>query len=104
MSIESAAQATPIAAIGPMPEVPLTFAIVRQRRPAITVAAEANTAGPAERIAARHRLVAVEPVVQLLSVSARRSGARSPCPAPSTSTDMIELDCELIVTPISDRP
>ena len=52
VSMESAAQATPIAAIGPMPEVPLTFAIVRQSRPAITVAAEANTAGPAERIAA----------------------------------------------------
>ena len=52
VSIESAAQATPIATIGPMPEVPLTFAIVRQNSAAITVAADASTAGPADRIAA----------------------------------------------------
>ena len=70
VSIESAAQATPIAAIGPMPEVPLTFAIVRQSRPAITVAAEANTAGPGRAHRGGHRLVAVEPVVELLPVSA----------------------------------
>ena len=41
-----------MATIGPMPEVPLTFAIVRQKSAAITVAADASTAGPAERIAA----------------------------------------------------
>jgi hypothetical protein len=52
VSIESAAQATPIATIGPMPDVPLTLAIERQSSAAITVAAEANTAGPAEAIAA----------------------------------------------------
>ena len=52
VSIESAAHATPIATIGPMPEVPLTFAIVRQKSAAITVAADASTAGPAARIAA----------------------------------------------------
>ncbi len=52
VSIEMAAQATPIAPIGPSPEVPLTLAIVRQRSAAITVAADANTAGPADVIAA----------------------------------------------------
>ena len=53
VSMEIAAQATPMAAIGPRPEVPLTRAMLRQSRAAITVAAEANTAGPAEVIAAR---------------------------------------------------
>ena len=53
MSIDRAAQATPIAPIGPRPEVPFTFAIARQSSAAITVAAEANTAGPAELMAAR---------------------------------------------------
>jgi hypothetical protein len=48
VSIESAAQAMPIAAIGPRPEVPLTLAIIRQSRAAITVAAEAKIAGPAD--------------------------------------------------------
>jgi hypothetical protein len=48
VSIESAAQAMPIAAIGPRPEVPLTFAIIRHRRAAITVVAEAKIAGPAD--------------------------------------------------------
>ena len=52
VSIEMQAQATPIAPIGPRPAVPFTFAIDRHRRAAITVAAEANTAGPAEAIAA----------------------------------------------------
>jgi hypothetical protein len=52
VSMESAAHATPIAAIGPIPEVPLTFAIIRQKSAAITVAADASTAGPADRIAA----------------------------------------------------
>ena len=52
VSIESAAHATPIAAIGPIPDVPLTFAIIRQKSAAITVAADASTAGPAELIAA----------------------------------------------------
>ncbi len=53
VSIESAAQAMPIAAIGPRPEVPLTLAMVRQSRAAITVAAEAKIAGPAEASAVR---------------------------------------------------
>ncbi len=52
VSIESAAQATPIAAIGPSPEVPLTLAIIRQSRAAITVRAEAKIAGPADSSAA----------------------------------------------------
>ena len=81
VSIESAAQATPIAPIGPRPEVPFTFAIVRHRSAAITVAAEANTAGPAERHGRLHGLVAVLGVVQLLPVSRhdqeRIVGARS---------------------------
>jgi hypothetical protein len=53
VSIESAAQKTPIAAIGPRPEVPLTSATSRQSRAAITVAAEAKIAGPAEAMAVR---------------------------------------------------
>ena len=53
VSIASAAQAIPIAAIGPSPAVPLTLAIVRQSRAAITVAAEAKIAGPAEASAVR---------------------------------------------------
>ena len=53
VSIEIAAQATPMAPIGPRPAVPLTLAMVRHSSAAITVAAEANTAGPAELIAAR---------------------------------------------------
>ncbi len=53
VSIESAAQAIPIAAIGPSPAVPLTLATVRQRSAAITVAAEAKIAGPAEARAVR---------------------------------------------------
>ena len=69
VSIESAAQATPMAPIGPSPEVPFTFAIVRQSSAAITVAADANTAGPADRIAGRHRLVPVQRVVKLLPIS-----------------------------------
>ncbi len=52
VSIEMAAQATPIAPIGPRPDVPLTLAIVRQSSAAMTVAADANTAGPADVIAA----------------------------------------------------
>ncbi len=48
VSMESAAQAIPIAAIGPRPEVPLTLAIIRQSRAAMTVAAEARIAGPAD--------------------------------------------------------
>ncbi len=51
VSIESAAQATPMAPIGPSPAVPLTLAMVRHSNAATTVAADANTAGPAERIA-----------------------------------------------------
>ena len=53
VSIESAAQAIPIAAIGPSPAVPLTLAIVRQSSAAITVAAEAKIAGPADTSAVR---------------------------------------------------
>ena len=53
VSIERAAQKMPIAAIGPSPEVPLTLAIIRQSRAAITVAAEAKIAGPAEARAVR---------------------------------------------------
>ncbi len=43
----------PIAAIGPRPAVPLTLAITKQSRAAITVAAEAKIAGPAEASAVR---------------------------------------------------
>ncbi len=53
VSIESAAQAMPIAAIGPRPAVPLTLASIRQSSAAITVAAEAKIAGPAEASAVR---------------------------------------------------
>ena len=52
VSMEMAAQPTPIAPIGPSPEVPLTFAMLRQSSAAMTVAADANTAGPADVIAA----------------------------------------------------
>ncbi len=48
VSIESAAQKMPRAPIGPRPAVPLTSAIIRHSRAAITVAAEARIAGPAE--------------------------------------------------------
>ena len=53
VSIDSAAQNTPRAPSGPRPDVPLTFAIERQNSAAITVAALANTAGPAEASALR---------------------------------------------------
>ena len=69
VSIESAAQATPIAAIGPRPEVPLTLAIIRQSRAAITVSGrgEDRRAGRFQR--RPHRLVLVGGVVQLLAVA-----------------------------------
>ncbi len=53
VSIESAAQKIPIAAIGPSPAVPFTFAIVRHSSAAITVSAEAKIAGPADSSAVR---------------------------------------------------
>ena len=59
----------PIAAIGPRPAVPLTLAIVRQRRAAITVAAEAKIAGPGRGQRGPHRLVLVGRSVQLLAIA-----------------------------------
>ncbi len=53
VSIASAAQATPMEPMGPIPAVPSTFAMERHNSAAITVAAEANTAGPAEIMAFR---------------------------------------------------
>jgi hypothetical protein len=53
VSIDSAAQNTPRAPSGPRPEVPFTRAIERQNSAAITVAALAKMAGPAEISALR---------------------------------------------------
>ena len=52
VSIEMPAQATPMAPMGPSPDVPFTLAMVRHSSAAMTVAADANTAGPADLIAA----------------------------------------------------
>ena len=69
VSIESIASATPIAPIGPSPLVPLTCASNRHGSARMTVAPDANTAGPARRsargIASTGRLVAA----QLLAVA-----------------------------------
>ena len=104
VSIESAAQAIPIAAIGPRPAVPLTLAIVRQSSAAITVAAEAKIAGPGGGEGGPHRLVAGRSVaVELLAVAGdEQQGVVGP--RAKTSTDMIELDWPLIVTPSSETP
>ena len=72
VSIERAAQATPMATIGPMPEVPLTFAI-SQAEERGDHGRGGRQHGRARRPhRGRHRLVAVQRVVKLLSVSARR--------------------------------
>ena len=58
-----------MAPIGPSPDVPFTLAMVRHSSAAMTVAADANTAGPADLIAACIASWRSSRVVQLLAVA-----------------------------------